>query len=103
METSVAVAKKQGFYTSIILGLLEKMPLGSLQLTLPSGETLRYGNGEGISADVRINNIDFFRKSVLYGDIGFGEAYVDGDWDTPDITKVISWFLLNVDHAPSVS
>lgn len=103
METSVAVAKKQGFYTSIILGLLEKMPLGSLQLTLPSGETLRYGNGEGIAADVRINNIDFFRKSVLYGDIGFGEAYVDGDWDTADITKVISWFLLNVDHAPSVS
>jgi cyclopropane-fatty-acyl-phospholipid synthase len=103
MESTIAISKKQSFYSSIILGLLEKMPLGSLSLTLPSGETLSYGNGEGIAAEVSIKNEAFFRKAVLYGDIGFGESYVDGDWDTPDITKVISWFLLNVENAPSVS
>ena len=103
MQTTVAIEKKQSFYSSIVLGLLEKMPLGMLTLTMPGGEVLRYGNGEGITADVRINSNDFFRKAVLYGDIGFGEAYVDGDWDTSDITRVISWFLLNVDHAPTIS
>lgn len=103
MQTTIALAKKQSFYASVILGLLEKMPLGSLTLSLPSGETLLFGNGEGIAAEVSIKNEDFFRKAVLFGDIGFGEAYVDGDWDTPDITKVISWFLLNVENAPSVS
>jgi cyclopropane-fatty-acyl-phospholipid synthase len=103
METTLAIPRKQRFYTSIVLGLLEKMPLGTLQLTLPGGETLTFGNGEGIAAEVSIKSEDFFRKAVLYGDIGFGEAYVDGDWNTPDITKVISWFLLNVEHAPSVS
>lgn len=103
METTIALSKKQSFYASLILGLLEKMPLGALHLTMPSGETFRFGNGEGIAAEVRINNSSFFRKAILYGDIGFGEAYVNGDWETPDITKVISWFLLNIEHAPSVS
>jgi cyclopropane-fatty-acyl-phospholipid synthase len=103
METTIALEKKQPFYASIVLGLLERMPLGMLSLTMPGGEVIRYGNGQGISAEVRINSNDFFRKAVLYGDIGFGEAYVDGDWDTPDITKVISWFLLNVENAPAVS
>lgn len=45
----------------------------------------------------------FFRRCVLTGDIGFGEAYVDGDWDTPDLTAVIAWFLLNLDMAPTLS
>jgi cyclopropane-fatty-acyl-phospholipid synthase len=40
---------------------------------------------------------------VLAGDIGFGEAYIDGDWYTPDLTAVIAWFLLNVDDAPTLS
>jgi hypothetical protein len=28
---------------------------------------------------------------------------VDGDWDTEDITKVISWFILNVENSPAMS
>jgi cyclopropane-fatty-acyl-phospholipid synthase len=47
---------------------------------------------------MRIHNAGFFRKCFLYGDIGFGEAYVDGDWDTPDLTDVIRWMILNVEN-----
>ena len=35
---------------------------------------------------------------MLFGDIGFGEAYVDGDWDTDNVTNVIKWFLLNINN-----
>ena len=48
-------------------------------------------------------NWGFFKRCVLFGDIGFGEAFVDGDWDTDDITKVISWFILNVENSPAMS
>jgi hypothetical protein len=48
-------------------------------------------------------NWDFFKRCVLFGDVGFGEAYVDGDWETDDITKVISWFILNVENSPAMS
>ncbi len=104
MATSLSITKpKEGFYQKVILGLLSKMPLGQACITLPDGSEMTIGNGEGTSCTIRIQNPDFFKRCVLYGDIGFGESYVDGDWDTDNITNVITWFLLNVDHAPTVS
>lgn len=79
------------------------MNLGTLNLTLPSCEQIIIGNGLGISANIDVKNNDFFKRCVLYGDIGFGEAYVTGDWDTDNISNVIKWFLQNIENAPSVS
>ncbi len=101
---SLALNYRPGFYERAILGALQKMPLGSLDLILPGGQKLTLGNGEGnIRADITIKDPDFFRRAFLYGDIGFGEAYTDGLWETTNITEVIRWFLLNIDQAPSVS
>jgi len=101
---SIALNYRPGFYERAILGALQQMPLGSLDLILPGGQKLSLGNGEGnIRADVTIKDPDFFRRAFLYGDIGFGEAYTDGLWETSNITEVIRWFLLNIDQAPSVS
>ncbi len=103
MSTAVSVSQSRGFYESVVLDVFSKMPNGSLQVTLPSGENLSFGTGSSVSATIRIKNNDFFKRCVLFGDIGFGEAYVDGDWDTDNITNVIKWFLLNVEYAPGVS
>ena len=97
------MTKKRTLYEKLILNLLTNMPLGSMSLTLPDGEHIQIGNGEGVAAKVTIHNQSFFKRCVLYGDIGFGEGYVDGDWDTESITDVIKWFILNVEHAPTVS
>lgn len=104
MATSLSITRpKAGFYQKVILGLLSDMPLGRAAITLPDGSEMTIGNGEGIGCRINIRNPEFFKRCVLYGDIGFGEAYVDGDWETDNITDVIKWFLLNVDHAPTVS
>lgn len=104
MSRALAISTKRGFYEKTVLGMLSKMELGTLNLTLPDGEQITLGNGEGkIVANAEIKNPDFFKRCVLYGDIGFGEAYVDGDWDTDNITNVIKWFLLNIENAPTVS
>jgi len=50
-----------------------------------------------------LSAICFSNDACSNGDIGFGEAYVDGDWDTDDITRVISWFILNIENSPSMS
>lgn len=97
------MTKKRTLYEKLILNLLTNMPLGSMSLTLPDGEHIQIGNGEGVAAKVTIHNQSFFKRCVFYGDIGFGEGYVDGDWDTESITNVIKWFILNVEHAPTVS
>jgi cyclopropane-fatty-acyl-phospholipid synthase len=95
---------KQGFYERLLLNELSKMQLGKMTITLPDGENLIIGGKDnGVKADIRINDSRFFRRCVLYGDIGFGEAYTDGDWDTSDISNVIRWFILNIENAPTVS
>jgi cyclopropane-fatty-acyl-phospholipid synthase len=104
MSTAVSITTKQGFYEKVILDLLSKMQLGTLNLTLPNGQLVKIGNGENkLEANIEINNSNFFKRCVLYGDIGFGESYTDGEWDTDNITNVIKWFLLNVDNAPTAS
>lgn len=104
MPDSLTLVKKNSFYQDIVLKIISAMDKGKMRLTLPDGEQIVLGNGEGnISANVTINSTEFYRQVILYGDIGFGEAYVDGLWDTDNITNVIKWFLLNIENNPVVS
>ncbi|MCB1100530.1 MAG: class I SAM-dependent methyltransferase, partial [Verrucomicrobiae bacterium] len=72
-------------------------------MQLPDGEKLVLGNqnlsaGSEAAARVIVRDEGFFKKCALGGGVGLGESYIDGDWDTSDIRKVIEWFILNL-HA----
>lgn len=98
------LSKPAGFYAKSVLSILEKMNLGRMHITFADGSKKTIGNGEGsIEADIKIESDEFYKRCVLYGDVGFGEAYVDGLWNTSSITNVIKWFLLNIENAPGVS
>ena len=97
-------------FRAAVLGAFARMTRGRLHLELPDGAAAVFGAGEaalplGIdgSARIRVRREAFFRKCVLAGDIGFAESYLDGDWNSPDLVAVISWFILNVDEAPTMS
>jgi cyclopropane-fatty-acyl-phospholipid synthase len=92
------------FYQKIVFSQLKKMSRGRLEIQLPGGDNVFFGNGdEQVFASVKVNQLSLFKKIVLFGDIGFGEAYVEGLWETDNITEVIAWVLLNVENAPGVS
>lgn len=95
---------KKTWYEKKLLNLLSLMKKGRAEITMPDGEKISLGTGEGdISAQIIISDKRFFERCILYGDIGFGEAYTEGYWSTPNITEVIKWVILNVEDAPSVS
>ena len=105
MSIAIHRPTKTSFYKKIIFNLFSNMKMGGLTIILPDGENVYFGSAtdKNISAYIHVNNTVFFKRCVLYGDIGFGESYVDGDWDTNNITQVIKWFLINIDNAPTVS
>lgn len=104
MNTLTATKTSTGFFERVVLNALSKMTLGKLELSLPNGQMLVFGNGEHkIEANIQVNHPDFFKSIALYGDIGFGEAYTVGLWDTTNITNVIKWVILNIENAPSVT
>jgi cyclopropane-fatty-acyl-phospholipid synthase len=93
-----------------VLASFSEMGRGRMQVDLPDGTTAEFGAGAealplGVCgyAHIRVHREAFFKKCVLSGDIGFAESYIDGDWTSPDLVAVISWFLLNVDDAPTLS
>ena len=96
--------QKYALYKNIVLKILSGMNKGELRVTLPDGEVKTFGGADkSVTANIRIVNPRFYKRIVLFGDIGFGEAYVDGDWETDSITNVISWMILNVENNPAIS
>ncbi len=92
------------FYQGAVLNSLEPLGRGSLRLELPGGGVRQFGDSNApTQALIRIRNGNFFRRCVLFGDIGFGESFVENEWETPDITAVISWFIENHERAPTLS
>ena len=46
-------------------------------------------------AELRIRDAAFFSKVMAGGSVGFGESYVDGDWETPDLSAVLGLLARN--------
>ena len=92
------------YCSDFLLRAFQKMPYGRLQARLPDGRVLILGGKEpGPEARVTVHHLETFTKCFFYGDIGFGESYTNGDWDTDDLTGVIAWFITNLEYCPSIS
>jgi len=103
MITQNPVKKSDSLYLKTIDKVFSPMSLGLLTITLPDARVFKYGTGkDGVHAGIRVVRESLFKKCFWYGDVGFGEAYVDGDWDTDNITSVIEWMILNVENHPTL-
>lgn len=70
-------------------------PGEALQVTLPGGETLRFG---AASREVRLPRVQvhddrLFLRLLLRGEMGGGESYVAGEWSADDLPATIRGFL----------
>lgn len=80
--------------TRLVFDLLENLQGGLLEIRLPDGSCALFGDGEqGISLQVR--NEAMFGMVLARGDIGLAEAYLDGYWDSPDITGLLTLLANN--------
>jgi len=113
--------KAPSLFRRAVLQAFARMPRGRLRMSLPDGSAASFGAEAGGEAEtgllpfpddsvripqsalITVHREAFFRRCALFGDIGFAEAYIDGDWDTPDLGAVIAWFILNHEAAPTLS
>lgn len=88
------------FFRKLVLDSFRALKRGSMEVLLPDGEKLIFGGlFKGLRARIEIKDEKFFRRCVLFGPIGFAESYMAGEWETPDLTLVIAWFILNAEDA----
>ncbi|HEY5071893.1 MAG TPA: cyclopropane-fatty-acyl-phospholipid synthase family protein [Caulobacteraceae bacterium] len=72
---------------------------GALTFVLPSGREIRVvGDCPGPEGRLIINDFAFVRRVFASADIGFGEGFMAGEWDTPDLSRLLEVFSLNFDR-----
>jgi cyclopropane-fatty-acyl-phospholipid synthase len=78
-----------------VTAFLRRLDHGRLAMALPDGKTEVFGVPDaGPTVEMAVHRPRFFRRALFSGDIGFGEAYADGDWSTPDLTALLSLLAL---------
>ncbi|MFB0937007.1 MAG: cyclopropane-fatty-acyl-phospholipid synthase family protein [Propionivibrio sp.] len=82
--------------TRLVFALLEKLRGGLLEVRLPDGARFLFGEGEpGVT--MQVNDEAVFARVLAKGDIGLAEAYLDGEWDSPDVTALLTLLARNRD------
>jgi len=83
---------------------LSRLEAGRLEFVAPNGEvTFAGGKSPGPNARFHIRDWDVIRRVMARGDIGLGEEYIAGSWETDNVENLISLFLLNLHHLEKFS
>ena len=75
--------------TRTVFDLLEGLQGGLLEVRLPDGSCALFGDGES-KASLQVHDEAVFGRILARGDIGLAEAYLDGQWDSPDLTALLT-------------
>lgn len=80
--------------TRAVLGALGDLRGGRLVVEA-AGARRAYGGDGDLEASLVVHDARFFRRVLAADDIGLGEAYMDGDWSTPDLVALTRLMLRN--------
>lgn len=82
----------------LFLQILKRLEVGRLDVVFPSGVSVQVGDPEAIAERIEIRDTAFFGRVLAGGSVGMGEAYVDGLWDTNNLSGVLKVFGANQAH-----
>ena len=88
----------QRFCRRSVEAALSRIRVGRLLFETPEGSRTFGDPDATLSARLTVRDWAFFTRVALGGDIGFGDAYMEGLWDTPDVTAVVRLMIDNVRH-----
>jgi cyclopropane-fatty-acyl-phospholipid synthase len=79
----------------ILFHLLEDIRAGELTLVCPDGTHVFGSSGSQLAGIIEVHDERLFPRVLLAGDIGFGEAFMDGDWSSPALTEALRVIVRN--------
>ena len=88
------------YFSFIVLRMLRRIENGELSLKLPDGRLYTFGHlksRNSIKADIQIFKWEVLMNLIRKGDIGFGEDYIHGKWDTNNLHALLQLAVRNRD------
>jgi cyclopropane-fatty-acyl-phospholipid synthase len=77
-----------------VLQVLSRLQHGALHIELPDGQSTVFGDGS-YPVTLRLLNWDLFDATLKSGDIGFAETWIDGQWSTDNLPRLIEIMARN--------
>ncbi|WP_374762905.1 class I SAM-dependent methyltransferase [Yunchengibacter salinarum] len=91
-----SVIAPRGLCERVFATLLDRARHGALSVDLPDGRVLYQPvRTKGPEARLTIRHPRAARRLILSGQLGFAEAYVNGDLGIDDPTSLFHWFIQN--------
>ena len=88
----------------IVLNKLKKIKNGNLKLINYDGKVFHFGSLESnLSADIKINNPKFYFNIISGGSSALGEAHMNRDFYTSNLTNLIEISAKNIELVYSFS
>jgi cyclopropane-fatty-acyl-phospholipid synthase len=82
----------------LLANLVRGIRFGGVAIAFPSGYQVRFeGEHPGPRAVVEIRNTRLLFRVLASGYFGFVEGYLEGEWDTPDLTALQTFGMLNAE------
>ena len=83
---------------------LKRISNGYLNLTDARGKKYTFGDSNSsLKAKIKINKPDFFYKILRKGSTGLGESYINGDFETDNLTSLIELSARNIKNTHKFS
>jgi cyclopropane-fatty-acyl-phospholipid synthase len=102
-QENLGAGKRSGFLNTLakraVTRRLDALTQGVIGLQDDSGQSVHGSDASGRGATIRVHNPDFYRESILGGGLGFAESYLDGLWETPDLTELLRIFVRDISVA----
>ena len=74
----------------IVFNTLNNISFGFLEITNYNGEFFRFGNpNDSLKANLVIKNPNFTLNLIRGGSVGFAESYMDGDFNSSNLTNLL--------------
>ena len=93
----IAALRAPASAKAVLLALLQ-LKAGSALITLPDGRRVTFGDGAGATVDFRIQDYRFAKRVLTSGDIGFAEGYMAGEWESDDLSALLTLLASNVER-----
>jgi cyclopropane-fatty-acyl-phospholipid synthase len=76
--------------------IIQNWVIGNMTFVLPDGRELRLeGREPGPDARILVHDYNFIKRTFATGTIGFGEGYMAGEWDTPNLSLLLQVLAAN--------
>ena len=95
-KSGVVERKLNSLAKRVALGTLANFRGGAVELACPDKTYFCGEAGAPLQGTVVVHDERFFRRMLSGGDVGIGEAYMDGDWSSPDLLPVVRLGLRNL-------